>query len=234
MRIANGDNPLDASAVHPETYSLVERIAEANKTSQKALLGNSQLLRKLDPANFVDSQFGLPTITDIISELDKPGRDPRPEFKTATFKEGIETIKDLKPAMLLEGVVTNVTNFGAFVDIGVHQDGLVHISAIANRFVKDPHEVVKTGDIVKVKVMEVDVARKRIALSMRTDDEVTPAQSDKRPDRKANDTTKDKSKNGTKPTQKHSKPQNRPPARTPKPQAKGSMAALFEKALKKP
>jgi uncharacterized protein len=120
LRIANGDNPLDASAVHPETYSLVERIAEANKTSQKALLGNSQLLRKLDPANYVDSKFGLPTITDIISELDKPGRDPRPEFKTATFKEGIETIKDLKPAMLLEGVVTNVTNFGAFVDIGVH------------------------------------------------------------------------------------------------------------------
>ena len=178
LRIANADNPLDASAVHPETYSVVERIAEANKTTQQALVGNSQLLRKLDPANYVDTQFGLPTITDILSELDKPGRDPRPEFKTATFKEGIETIKDLAPAMLLEGVVTNVTNFGAFVDVGVHQDGLVHISAIANRFVKDPHEVVKTGDIVKVKVMEVDVARKRIALSMRMDDEVTPAHSD--------------------------------------------------------
>jgi uncharacterized protein len=236
LRIANGDNPLDASAVHPETYSLVARIAEANKTTQQALLGNSQLLRKLDPANYVDSQFGLPTITDILSELDKPGRDPRPEFKTATFKEGIETIKDLKPAMLLEGVVTNVTNFGAFVDIGVHQDGLVHISAIANRFVKDPHEVVKTGDIVKVKVMEVDIARKRIALSMRTDDEVTPAQSDG----KANDTTKGRSQGkghsagNPKPPQKNGKPQSRPPARAPKPQAKGSMAALFEKALKKP
>jgi len=236
LRIANGDNPLDASAVHPETYSLVARIAEANKTTQQALLGNSQLLRKLDPANYVDSQFGLPTITDILSELDKPGRDPRPEFKTATFKDGIETIKDLKPAMLLEGVVTNVTNFGAFVDIGVHQDGLVHISAIANRFVKDPHEVVKTGDIVKVKVMEVDIARKRIALSMRTDDEVTPAQSDG----KANDTTKGRSQGkghsagNPKPPQKNGKPQSRPPARAPKPEAKGSMAALFEKALKKP
>ena len=236
LRIANGDNPLDASAVHPETYSLVARIAEANKTTQQALLGNSQLLRKLDPANYVDTQFGLPTITDILSELDKPGRDPRPEFKTATFKEGIETIKDLVPAMLLEGVVTNVTNFGAFVDIGVHQDGLVHISAIANRFVKDPHEVVKTGDIVKVKVMEVDIARKRIALSMRTDDEVTPVQSDG----KANDTTKGRSQGkghsagNAKPPQKNGKPQNRPPAQAPKPQAKGSMAALFEKALKKP
>ena len=228
LRIANGDNPLDASAVHPETYSLVERIADANRTTQQALLGNSQLLRKLNPANYVDPQFGLPTITDILSELDKPGRDPRPEFKTATFREGIETIKDLAPAMLLEGVVTNVTNFGAFVDIGVHQDGLVHISAIANRFVKDPHEVVKTGDIVKVKVMEVDVARKRIALSMRTDDEVTPAQSDGKANNKPN------SMNAAKATQKHSKPQHRPSARAPKPQPKGSMAALFEQALKKP
>jgi uncharacterized protein len=236
LRIANADNPLDASAVHPETYSVVERIAEANKTTQQALVGNSQLLRKLDPTNYVDTQFGLPTITDILSELDKPGRDPRPEFKTATFREGIETIKDLAPAMLLEGVVTNVTNFGAFVDVGVHQDGLVHISAIANRFVKDPHEVVKTGDIVKVKVMEVDVARKRIALSMRMDDEVTPAHSDT-----TSGTTSDKtsgkkpdarSRGGPKPHNKNAKSQHR--SQTPKPQAKGSMAALFEKALKKP
>ena len=236
LRIANADNPLDASAVHPETYSVVERIAEANKTTQQALVGNSQLLRKLDPTNYVDTQFGLPTITDILSELDKPGRDPRPEFKTATFREGIETIKDLAPAMLLEGVVTNVTNFGAFVDVGVHQDGLVHISAIANRFVKDPHEVVKTGDIVKVKVMEVDVARKRIALSMRMDDEVTPAHSDT-----TSGTTSDKtsgkkpdarSRGGPKPHNKNAKSQHR--SQAPKPQAKGSMAALFEKALKKP
>ena len=244
LRIANADNPLDASAVHPETYSVVERIAEANKTTQQALVGNSQLLRKLDPANYVDTQFGLPTITDIFSELDKPGRDPRPEFKTATFKEGIETIKDLAPAMLLEGVVTNVTNFGAFVDVGVHQDGLVHISAIANRFVKDPHEVVKTGDIVKVKVMEVDVARKRIALSMRMDDEVTPAHSDtkpgttsgktsgKTPGNKSDKKPDGRSRGGPKPHHKNVKSQHR--SQAPKPQAKGSMAALFEKALKKP
>ena len=244
LRIANADNPLDASAVHPETYSVVERIAEANKTTQQALVGNSQLLRKLDPANYVDTQFGLPTITDILSELDKPGRDPRPEFKTASFKEGIETIKDLAPAMLLEGVVTNVTNFGAFVDVGVHQDGLVHISAIANRFVKDPHEVVKTGDIVKVKVMEVDVARKRIALSMRMDDEVTPAHSytkpgttsgktsGKTPGNKSDKKPDGRSRGGPKPHNKNAKSQHR--SQTPKPQAKGSMAALFEKALKKP
>jgi uncharacterized protein len=240
LRIANADNPLDASAVHPETYSVVERIAEANKTTQQALVGNSQLLRKLDPTNYVDTQFGLPTITDILSELDKPGRDPRPEFKTATFREGIETIKDLAPAMLLEGVVTNVTNFGAFVDVGVHQDGLVHISAIANRFVKDPHEVVKTGDIVKVKVMEVDVARKRIALSMRMDDEVTPAHSDTKsgttPGKTSGKTSGKKpdgrSRGGPKPHNKNAKSQHR--SQAPKPQAKGSMAALFEKALKKP
>ena len=232
LRIANADNPLDASAVHPETYSVVERIAEANKTTQQALVGNSQLLRKLDPANYVDTQFGLPTITDILSELDKPGRDPRPEFKTASFKEGIETIKDLAPAMLLEGVVTNVTNFGAFVDVGVHQDGLVHISAIANRFVKDPHEVVKTGDIVKVKVMEVDVARKRIALSMRMDDEVTPAHSDTESGKTSDKKPDGRSRGGPKPHHKNAKSQHR--SQAPKPQAKGSMAALFEKALKKP
>ena len=232
LRIANADNPLDASAVHPETYSVVERIAEANKTTQQALVGNSQLLRKLDPANYVDTQFGLPTITDILSELDKPGRDPRPEFKTATFREGIETIKDLAAAMLLEGVVTNVTNFGAFVDVGVHQDGLVHISAIANRFVKDPHEVVKTGDIVKVKVMEVDVARKRIALSMRMDDEVTPAHSDTTSGKTSGKKPNGRSRGGPKPHNKNAKSQHR--SQTPKPQAKGSMAALFEKALKKP
>ena len=236
LRIANADNPLDASAVHPETYSVVERIAEANKTTQQALVGNSQLLRKLDPTNYVDTQFGLPTITDILGELDKPGRDPRPEFKTATFREGIETIKDLAPAMLLEGVVTNVTNFGAFVDVGVHQDGLVHISAIANRFVKDPHEVVKTGDIVKVKVMEVDVARKRIALSMRMDDEVTPAHSDTKigttPGKTSGKKPDGRSRGGPKPHNKNAKSQHR--SQAPKPQAKGSMAALFEKALKKP
>jgi uncharacterized protein len=222
LRIANGDNPLDASAVHPETYTVVERIAEVNKTSQRALLGNSQLLRKLNPAHYVDTQFGLPTITDILGELDKPGRDPRPEFKTATFKDGIETIKDLKPGMLLEGAVTNVTNFGAFVDIGVHQDGLVHISALANRFVKDPHEVVKTGNIVKVKVIEVDVERKRIALSMRTDDDAAAAQPSAAPKSKHNNSHANTKKRN-----------NGPAPSATKPAAKGSMAALFEQALKK-
>jgi len=222
LRIANGDNPLDASAVHPETYTVVERIAEVNKTSQRALLGNSQLLRKLNPAHYVDTQFGLPTITDILGELDKPGRDPRPEFKTATFKDGIETIKDLKPGMLLEGAVTNVTNFGAFVDIGVHQDGLVHISALANRFVKDPHEVVKTGNIVKVKVIEVDVERKRIALSMRTDDDAAAALPSAAPKSKHNNSHANTKKRN-----------NGPAPSATKPAAKGSMAALFEQALKK-
>lgn len=172
LRIVNGDNPLDASAVHPESYSVVEKIGSSSKKKVADMMGDRGFLTKLNPADFTDEKFGLPTVTDILSELEKPGRDPRPEFKTAEFKDGIESMKDLKDGMKLEGVITNVTNFGAFVDIGVHQDGLVHISALANTFVKDPHTVVKTGDVVKVKVMEVDVQRKRIALTMRLDDEV--------------------------------------------------------------
>jgi protein Tex len=171
LRITEGDNPLDASAVHPEAYPVVERILADVQKNVRELLGDTSTLRNLQAAKYTDERFGLPTVQDILKELDKPGRDPRPEFKTATFKEGVEQLKDLQPGMLLEGVVTNVTNFGAFVDIGVHQDGLVHVSAIANRFVKDPAEIVKAGDIVKVKVMEVDLARKRIALSMRLGDE---------------------------------------------------------------
>lgn len=170
LRVMNGDNPLDASAVHPETYPLVQRIAQNTGRDIRSLLGDSSFLKQLDPAKFTDEQFGLPTVTDILKELDKPGRDPRPEFKTAEFQEGVETLKDLQPGMVLEGVVTNVTNFGAFVDIGVHQDGLVHISALSEKFVKDPYEVVKAGDIVKVKVMEVDIARNRVGLSMRMSD----------------------------------------------------------------
>lgn len=170
LRINDGDNPLDKSAVHPESYVVVERIAKKTGRSIDSLIGDSVFLRGLQARDFVCEQFGLPTVQDIIRELDKPGRDPRPEFKTATFREGVEKISDLQLGMVLEGVVTNVANFGAFVDIGVHQDGLVHISAITNRFIKDPREAVKTGDIVKVKVLEVDVARKRIALSMRLDD----------------------------------------------------------------
>ena len=168
LRIMDAKNPLDASAVHPEAYDLVEKIAERTKRPLKSMIGDRAFLKSIRPADFADDRFGVPTITDILSELDKPGRDPRPEFKTATFQEGVEKIADLKPGMKLEGVVTNVTNFGAFVDIGVHQDGLVHVSELADRFVKDPHEVVKAGDVVEVRVKEVDAPRKRIALTMRS------------------------------------------------------------------
>jgi protein Tex len=171
LRIAAGDDPLDASAVHPEAYPVVQRIIEQCGREVKALIGDAAFLRTLDPQRYTDATFGLPTVRDILAELEKPGRDPRPEFRTATFAEGIEDIRDLKPGMVLEGVVSNVAAFGAFVDLGVHQDGLVHVSALSNRFVKDPREVVKAGDVVKVKVMEIDIARKRIGLSMRLDDE---------------------------------------------------------------
>ncbi|MGV2832601.1 Tex family protein [Pseudomonas shirazensis] len=170
LRVMNGDNPLDASAVHPEAYPLVQRIAAGTDRDIRSLIGDSAFLKRLDPKNFTDETFGLPTVTDILQELDKPGRDPRPEFKTASFQDGVEELKDLEPGMILEGVVTNVTNFGAFVDIGVHQDGLVHISSLSEKFIKDPREAVKAGDVVKVKVMEVDIPRKRIALSMRMGD----------------------------------------------------------------
>jgi uncharacterized protein len=171
LRIPSGDNPLDASSVHPEAYPVVERILARVQKSVRELMGNGSFLKSLKPAEFTDERFGLPTVQDILAELEKPGRDPRPEFRTAAFREGVETLKDLQPGMLLEGVVTNVTNFGAFVDIGVHQDGLVHISALSNTFVKDPHSVVKAGQVVKVKVLEVDIPRNRIALTMRMSDE---------------------------------------------------------------
>ena len=167
LRITNGDNPLDASAVHPEAYPIVQKIVARTGLPVQELIGKSAVLRTLAPESFADAQFGVPTVRDILAELDKPGRDPRPEFKTAAFKEGVHEIGDLESGMLLEGVVTNVANFGAFVDIGVHQDGLVHISQLADRFVKDPREVVKAGDIVKVKVVEVDLKRRRIALTMK-------------------------------------------------------------------
>ena len=167
LRINDGDEPLDASAVHPEAYPLVRRIAERTGKDVRGLIGDSATLRQLEPKTFADDRFGEPTVRDILAELEKPGRDPRPEFRAAEFKEGVETLQDLQPGMVLEGSVTNVTNFGAFVDIGVHQDGLVHISMLADRFVKDPYEVVQSGQLVKVKVLEVDLPRKRIALSMR-------------------------------------------------------------------
>jgi uncharacterized protein len=216
LRIMNGDNPLDASAVHPETYSVVEKIVNKAGREVKGLIGDSSFLKSLNAADYTDEQFGLPTITDIIGELDKPGRDPRPEFKTAALKDGIEKISDLKEDMILEGTITNVTNFGAFVDIGVHQDGLVHISALSNSFVKDPREVAKAGDIVKVKVMDVDTQRKRIALSMRLDDKAEPQQ------RERNNKTK------TNNNQRHAKRGNKP-----QPEKTGTFAQLFADAEKR-
>ena len=215
LRVMNGDNPLDASAVHPETYPLVKRIAADTGRDIRSLIGDSAFLKRLDPKQFTDETFGLPTVTDILSELDKPGRDPRPEFKTAEFQDGVETLADLKPGMVLEGVVTNVTNFGAFVDIGVHQDGLVHVSALSEKFVKDPYEVVKAGDIVKVKVMEVDIPRQRVGLSMRMSD--TPGEKTDGP------------RGGSKP--RGNAPRSERHAREDKPApANAAMAALFANA----
>ncbi|WP_298357654.1 Tex family protein [Rhodoblastus sp.] len=176
LRIRGGEDPLDASGVHPEAYPLVRKILAATKSDIHVLIGNSKILRGLNAKNFVDETFGAPTVTDVLRELEKPGRDPRPEFKTASFKEGVESLSDLRPGMILEGVVTNVAAFGAFVDIGVHQDGLVHISAMSKNFIKDPRDAAKPGDIVKVKVLEVDAPRKRIALTMRLDDAAEPRQ----------------------------------------------------------
>ena len=215
LRVAGASNPLDASGVHPEAYSVVKRIAEKNGREVKSLIGDSPFLRSLKATEYIDDTFGLPTVTDIILELDKPGRDPRPEFKTAQFQEGVETLKDLKEGMILEGTVTNVTNFGAFIDVGVHQDGLVHISALSHSFVKDPREVVKAGDIVKVKVMEVDVQRKRIGMSMRLDDQ--PGENAESGGQKPHRAPKAGSSRGN----------NSQPASV------GSMGALLQDALKK-
>ena len=185
LRIRGGDDPLDASSVHPEAYPVVRRILDSAGTDIGSLIGNTTVLRKLKPAEYVDGAFGLPTVTDILKELEKPGRDPRPAFQTATFADGVETLADLRPGLVLEGVVTNVAAFGAFVDVGVHQDGLVHISAMSKTFIKDPRDVVKPGDVVKVKVLDVDVPRKRISLTLRLDDEAaapsTPRGKERRP-----------------------------------------------------
>lgn len=217
LRISNGENPLDASAVHPESYSLVTKIVDAQALSLDKLLGDSKLVAGLSANDYVDDQHGIHTVKDVLEELAKPGRDPRPEFRFAEFKEGVEEISDLEPNMILEGSVTNVTNFGAFVDVGVHQDGLVHISCLANRFIKDPREVVKTGDIVKVKVLEVDAKRKRIALSMRLDDDAD--KSEKRNDAQT-----------SRPRKNEFKPKKSPTAHAA---PGGSMAAAFEKARSK-
>ncbi|MEV4252965.1 helix-hairpin-helix domain-containing protein, partial [Spirillospora sp. NPDC049652] len=182
LRIPGGDDPLDASAVHPESYPVVRRILDAAGTDIKSLIGNTAALRSLKPQQFVDENVGLPTVTDILAELEKPGRDPRPAFRTATFKEGVDKLADLQQGMILEGVVTNVAAFGAFVDVGVHQDGLVHISAMSSKFVEDPRDVVKPGDIVRVKVLDVDLQRKRISLTLRLEDETERPKAGDRPD----------------------------------------------------
>jgi uncharacterized protein len=170
LRITNGENPLDASAVHPEAYPVVERIVAKNNKPVKNVIGDVDFLRNLKPEDYTDEIFGIPTVADIIRELEKPGRDPRPEFKTPAFKEGVNDLEDLETDMILEGAVTNVTNFGAFVDIGVHHDGLVHISALSSSYVKDPRSVVKAGDVIKVKVLEIDLKRRRVALKLHLDE----------------------------------------------------------------
>jgi uncharacterized protein len=214
LRIVNGANPLDGSAVHPESYPVVEKILNDIKKDVKGVIGDSKLLKSLNPAKYADEKFGVPTISDILKELEKPGRDPRPEFTTATFKDGVEDLKDLRPDMILEGVVTNVAAFGAFVDIGVHQDGLVHISALSNTFVRDPHSVVKAGQVVKVKVLEVDEKRRRIALTMRLSD--TPQPVGARPEQRGD-------RNDARRLGQHQQQSRQPAA------ASGAMAAAFAK-----
>jgi protein Tex len=225
LRIMNGDNPLDASAVHPEAYPLVEKIIADLKQDIKSLIGNGELLKSLNPARYTDEKYGIPTISDILGELEKPGRDPRPEFTTATFKEGVNEMKDLRPDMILEGVVTNVAAFGAFVDVGVHQDGLVHISALADKFVKDPHTVVKVGQVVKVKVVEIDGKRKRIALTMRlTDAPSQPSRGDgvrEQGGKPKDNSFRAQQRNAQRNEQKHEQ-KREPPANT-------AMAAAFAK-----
>ena len=214
LRVMGGNTPLDASAVHPEAYPVVKRILKTNRREIGQVIGDSAFLRGLTVDDYTDDRFGAPTVQDIIGELEKPGRDPRPEFKTAEFQEGVEKLSDLKPGMVLEGVTTNVTNFGAFVDVGVHQDGLVHISAMSDKFVKDPHEVVKTGEVVKVKVMEVDLDRKRISLSMRMGDEPGKAAA---------------------PARERQPQRNHPSGKSPRDRnadAGGALAAAFAKARK--
>lgn len=226
LRIREGDNPLDASSVHPEAYSLVETIAKTKQVELASLMGNSDLLRSIKPEEFITAEFGLPTVTDILAELDKPGRDPRGEFKTAKFKDGVEELKHLKPEMVLEGVVTNVTNFGAFVDIGVHQDGLVHISSLTDKFISDPHTIVKAGDVVKVKVMEVDVERRRIGLSMRLDEAIDQSKSQQRPHNPAR-THNGKAPQSTKPAARPAQKQ------APKAPANAAMGNAFADAFAK-
>jgi uncharacterized protein len=220
LRVMNGSNPLDSSAVHPESYPLVEKILAKIKKSMKEVLSDPGALASIQPELFVDTKYGMPTIVDVLKELEKPGRDPRPEFTTAAFKEGIEKISDLSVGMVLEGIVTNVAAFGAFVDIGVHQDGLVHISALSDTFVKDPHAVVKAGQVVRVKVLELDEKRKRIALTMRLNESSNVSAKDAHSDRQRTGSTKPR-------TEKSS------PSRQSPPPVNSAMAAAFGKLGKK-
>ena len=224
LRIREGDNPLDGSSVHPEAYPVVERILSSQQKQLNQVVGDVSFLRSLNPADYTDEKFGVPTVKDILAELAKPGRDPRPEFKTAEFQDGVEELKDLKPGMVLEGVVTNVTNFGVFVDVGVHQDGLVHISAMSDKFIKDPRELVKAGDVVKVKVMELDLDRKRVGLSMRLSDE--PG---KQPERGARAPGGARNERGGRPGQGKARPQRQDSGQ---PVANNAFAAAFAKARK--
>jgi uncharacterized protein len=225
LRVNESENPLDASSVHPESYCVVEAIAKRNKRDLKSMIGDVTFIRSLNPQDYVTAEFGLPTVQDILRELEKPGRDPRPEFKTAELRDGVEKISDLVPGMTLEGTVTNVTNFGCFVDVGVHQDGLVHISAISEKFIKSPHEAVKAGDIVKVKVLEVDLERKRIAMTMRLSDELPVAGAATAG--KQGDSSR---RNQTQYAERQKKDFEAAAANK---RQTGTMAALFEQALKK-
>ena len=230
LRIANADNPLDGSGVHPEAYPVVEKILADLGKPVREVMQTPAVLKTLNAEKYTDDTFGLPTVIDIFAELEKPGRDPRPEFKTATFKAGVNELKDLQPDMILEGVITNVTNFGAFVDVGVHQDGLVHISALADKFVKDPHEIVKAGDVVKVKVLEVDLQRKRVGLTMRLSD---PAErSESRGDRDAGKPGKDRQRGGKR-GNGGGNGGNGGKRKTEAPAASGAMASAFAEAFKK-
>jgi uncharacterized protein len=234
LRVMDGDNPLDASAVHPESYPVVEQIAAMNQRDLAGLVGDRAFLRAVNAEEYVTDKVGLPTVVDILSELEKPGRDPRPEFKTAKLQDGVENISDLKPDMVLEGTVTNVTSFGAFVDVGVHQDGLVHISAMSDKFIKDPRDVAKAGDIVQVKVMTIDAPRKRIGLSMRLSDSAADQEDGGRRGRKSSNAGRESGRAESR--SKNSNPRSgrgQSAAGGAKDAPGGAFANAFAKALKK-
>ncbi|MEE1123779.1 MAG: helix-hairpin-helix domain-containing protein, partial [Acinetobacter pseudolwoffii] len=234
LRVQDGSEPLDASAVHPESYALVSKIVEAKATTVKDIIGNTEIIRQVNAEEFADEKFGLPTIKDVLSELEKPGRDPRPEFRTAKFRDDITEVAQLSEGMQLEGVVTNVTNFGAFVDVGVHQDGLVHISELANEFVADPHKVVKPGQIVQVRVLNVDAERNRVNLSMRPEGSEAPAKAPRQPRRENNEQRGERKPQGKRPQQARpqgERPQGKKPqAAKPQEQKIGGLGALLLQA----